>query len=45
LEIRIVSSTGFGHPHQHATAPMQIHSDDLPALVCSTHRGLLKSMA
>jgi hypothetical protein len=25
---------GFAHPHQHAAAPMQIHSDDLPSLVC-----------
>ena len=26
------------------TAPMQIHPDDLPSLVCSAHRGLLESM-
>ena len=28
------------HPHQHATAPVQIHPDDLPAVVGFRHKGL-----
>ena len=28
------------HPHQHATAPVQVHPDDLPAVVGFRHKGL-----
>ena len=27
------------HPHQHATPPVQVHPDDLPAVICFRHRG------
>jgi hypothetical protein len=29
----------FAHPHQHATPPVQVHPDDLPAVICFRHRG------
>ncbi len=28
------------HPHQHATAPVQVHPDDLPAVAGFRHKGL-----
>jgi site-specific DNA recombinase len=28
-----------GHPHQHATPPVQVHPDDLPAVIPFIHRG------
>ena len=34
---RLQKLAGVGHPHQHRPAPVQIHSDDLPSLVCSAH--------
>jgi hypothetical protein len=37
--------TGVGHPNQHRPPAVQIHSHDLPALVCSAHWGLLESLA
>src|SRR5260370_30596825 len=27
------------HPHQHTAPPVQVHPDDLPAVICSRHRG------
>jgi len=32
----------LGHPHQHRTAPMQIHADILPTVIVFAHRGLLR---
>jgi hypothetical protein len=29
-----------GHPHQHATATVQVHPDDLPAVIGFRHKGL-----
>jgi site-specific DNA recombinase len=29
-----------GHPHQHAAAPVQVHSDDLRAVISCGHKGL-----
>ena len=29
----------LGHPHQHAAPPVQVHPDDLPAVICFRHRG------
>jgi len=29
----------LSHPHQHAALPVQVHPDDLPAVICFRHRG------
>jgi hypothetical protein len=37
---RAQSPAVLGHPHQHAAAAVQVHADDLPAVICCLHRGL-----
>jgi hypothetical protein len=39
---RLQMLAGLGHPHQHRTAPMQIHTYKLLTLVEFAHRGLLR---
>jgi hypothetical protein len=39
---RLQMLASLGHPHQHRTAPMQIHTDKLLTLVEFVHRGLLR---
>ncbi len=39
---RLQMLASLGHPHQHRTAPMQIHADKLLTLVEFVHRGLLR---